>query len=119
MKQLTVTIPAKSVTIGSSIGLANTSFTRFLGLMGRKSVASGSGILIRPSSGIHMFFMRFAIDAVGLDRQLRVVKLWPRLRPWRMTSISLKVQSVLELAAGEIERCGIEPGDQLALKENA
>lgn len=118
MKQLTVTIPQKSVTIGAHIGLANTSFTRFLGLMGKKSLAPGSGILIRPSSGVHTMFMRIAIDVVGLDRQLRVVKLWPHLRPWRMTTINLKIQSVLELAPGQIERCGIEPGDQLALLEN-
>jgi uncharacterized protein len=119
MKQLTVTIPQKSVTVGSRIGLANTSFTRFLGLMGQKSLAPGSGILIRPSSGVHTMFMRIAIDVVGLDRQLRVVKLWPRMRPWRMTTVNLKVQSVLELASGQIEQCGIEPGDQLAVTENA
>lgn len=119
MKQLTVTIPQKSITIGTHIGLANTSPTRFLGLMGRKPLEPGSGILLRPSSGVHTMFMRFAIDVVGLDRQLRVVKLWPRLKPWRLTSVSLKVQSVLELAPGQIEQCGIEPGDQLAVAENA
>jgi uncharacterized membrane protein (UPF0127 family) len=118
MTQLTVTIPQKSITVGSRIGLANTSPTRFLGLMGRKALEPGSGILIRPSSGVHTMFMRFAIDVVGLDRQLRVVKLWPCLRPWRLTSINLKVQSVLELAAGQIQQCGIEPGDQLAVAEN-
>lgn len=119
MKQLTVSIPRKSVVIGSRIGLANTSPTRFLGLMGRKSLEPGTGILIRPSSGVHTMFMRFAIDVVCLDRKMRVVRVWPRLRPWRMTSISLRVQSVLELAPGEIERRGIEPGDQLAVSENA
>lgn len=119
MKQLTVTIPQKSATVGSKIGLANTSPTRFLGLMGRKSLEPGSGILLRPSSGVHTLFMRIAIDVVGLDRQLRVVRLWPRLRPWRMTSVNLKIQSVLELAAGQIEECGIELGDQLAVVENA
>ena len=119
MKQLTVTIPQKSVTIGADIGLADTSFTRFLGLMGQKSLAPGSGILIRPSSGVHTMFMRIPIDVVGLDRRLRVVRLWPRMRPWRLTSVSLKVQSVLELASGQIEQCGIEQGDQLAVAENA
>lgn len=118
MKQLTITIPQRSTTIGSRIGLANTSPTRFLGLMGRKSLEPGSGILLQPSSGVHTMFMRIAIDVVGLDRQMRVVKLWPRMRPWRLTSVSLKVQSVLELAAGQIEQCGIESGDQLAVTEN-
>ncbi len=119
MKQLTVTIPQKSVIIGSGIGLADTSPTRFRGLMGKKSLEAGSGILIRPSSGVHTMFMRIPIDVVGLDREMRVVKLWPRMRPWRVTSISLRVQNVLELAAGQIDRCGIETGDQLAVAEIA
>lgn len=119
MKQLTVTIPQKSVVIGTRIGLANTSPTRFLGLMGRRSLEPGAGILIRPSSGVHTLFMRFPIDVVGLDKRLRVVKLWPRLRPWWLTSVKLRVQSVVELPAGQIEHCNIELGDQLAIVENS
>lgn len=118
MKQLTLSIPQKSTTIGTRIGLADTSPTRFLGLMGRRSLEPGSGILLRPSSGVHTMFMRIAIDVVGLDREMCVVKLWPRMRPWRLTSVSLKVQSVLELAEGQIEQCGIEPGDQLAISDS-
>lgn len=118
MKQLTVTIPQKSILVGEHIGLANTSLTRFFGLMGKRPLAPGSGILIRPSSGVHTMFMRFAIDVIGLDRQLRVVKLWPQLRPWRMTSINLRVHSVLELAPGQIEQCGIVVGDQMNVAQN-
>lgn len=117
MKQLTVTIPSKSVTIGTRIGLANNAVTRFIGLMGKAGLEPGSGILIRPSSGVHTMFMRFAIDVVALDRQLRVIRLWPRLRPWRLTSVNFRTASVLELAPGEIEACGIQAGDQLALAD--
>lgn len=117
MKRIAVTIPQKAVTIGDRIGLADTSLTRLFGLLGRSSLDPGDGILIRPSSGVHTFFMRFAIDVVALDKQLRVLRLWPRLRPWRLTSVSLKTHSVLELAPGQIEACGIEVGDQLAIAE--
>lgn len=119
MKQITVTIPQKSVVVGTRIGLANTSPTRFLGLMGRRGLDPGAGILIRPSSGVHTMFMRFPIDVVGLDRNLRVVKLWPRLRPWWLTSVNLRIQNVLELAPGQIEQCRIQVGDQLAVEENS
>jgi len=119
MKQLTITIPQKSVTIGSNIGLADTSMTRLFGLLGKNGLEPGAGILIRPSSGVHTLGMRFAIDVVALDRNLCVVKLWPQLRPWRLTSVSLKTQSVLELAPGQIQQCGIEAGDHLAITENA
>jgi uncharacterized protein len=119
MKQLTITIPHKSVTVGSQIGLADTSMTRLFGLLGKDGLDPGAGILIRPSSGVHTMGMRFAIDVIALDRDLRVVKLWPRLRPWRVTSVNLRTQSVLELGPGQIEQCGIEPGDQLVITENA
>ncbi|HTW49061.1 MAG TPA: DUF192 domain-containing protein [Acidobacteriaceae bacterium] len=117
MKLLTLTIPAKSITLGSRIGLADTSLTRLFGLLGRRTLEPGAGLLIRPSSGVHTFAMMFPIDVVALDRDLRVLAVWRRLRPWRVTPISLKTHSTLELAPGEIDRCGIEAGDQLALTE--
>lgn len=115
MKHLTLTIPEKAVTIGSRIGLADTSLTRLFGLLGKSGLEPGCGILIRPSSGVHTFWMRFSIDVVALDRELRVLKVYPRLPPWRITSVSTKVKSMLELAPGQIEACGIAPGDQLAI----
>ncbi len=115
MQYLTLTIPEKAVTIGSRIGLADTFFSRLFGLLGKSSLEDGAGLLIRPSSGVHTFWMRFAIDVVALDKELRVLKTWHRLSPWRVTSVSLKTHSVLELAPGQIRRHNIEPGDQLLL----
>jgi hypothetical protein len=108
----------KANIIGTQIAVAETSLTRLIGLAGRRRLDAGCGLLIRPSSGIHTFGMLFAIDAIGLSRSLRVVKLWQRLPPFRVTSISWKVHSVLELAAGEISECCIEVGDQLELVGN-
>jgi uncharacterized protein len=115
MKLLTLSIPAKSVTIGTRIGLADSSLTRLFGLLGRRSLEPGAGLLIQPSSGVHTFFMMFSIDVVALDRELRVLHVWRRLAPFRVTPISLKTWSSLELAPGEIDHCGIEPGDRLAV----
>jgi len=115
MKQLTVTIPEKAVTIGSDIGLADTSLSRLFGLLGKRGLAPGSGLLIRPSNGVHTLGMHFPIDVVALDRELRVRKVWRRLRPFRITSVSLKTYSVLELAPGQIDACQIEPGDKLTI----
>ena len=61
--------------------------------------------------------MKFPIDVVGLDRNKRVVKLWHSLVPYRVTSVSLKISSVIELTSGEILRTGIELGDELAVSE--
>jgi uncharacterized membrane protein (UPF0127 family) len=103
----------RATTVGTRIAIADTSLTRLMGLAGRRRLDSGCGLLIRPSSGIHTFGMRFSIDVVALNKSLQVLKLWHRLAPWRVTSINLKTHSVLELPAGQISNCQIEVGDQL------
>ena len=105
------TMPLTDVTrataVGSRITIANTSLTRLIGLVGRRELASGCGLLIRPSSGIHTFGMLFSIDVVALSKDLRVLRVWHRLGPFRMTRINLKIHSMLELPAARsvIARC--------------
>ena len=70
-----------------------------------------------PSSGVHTLGMMFSIDVIGLDKELRVVKLWPCLVPFRVTSVSLKVRSVVELEAGRIEACQVQLGDLLQISK--
>jgi uncharacterized membrane protein (UPF0127 family) len=113
------TMTLKDITRGTAVGtritIADTSFTRLIGLAGRRELDSGCGLLIRPSSGIHTFGMLFCIDVVALSKDLRVLKLWHRLAPFRITSIKLKTHSMLELPAGQISNCRMEVGDQLEL----
>jgi uncharacterized membrane protein (UPF0127 family) len=91
---------------------AATFLARLRGLLGRRGLADGEGLLIKPTSSIHTFFMRFALDVAFLDRDGRVVKLVPGLRPWRMT-FARGARSALELATGEIARSGLRIGDRL------
>lgn len=111
---------AKAATIANVDGpivcercvLADSALRRMRGLLGRKTLDSGHGILIRPAPAIHTCFMRFAIDAVFLDRDLSVLSVRRELRPWRMAG-QRGARAVLELPAGEAERRGIKPGDRL------
>ena len=116
MQMLVILNRTTRADIGDRIECADTSLTRLVGLLGRRGLEAGGGIWIRPSSGVHTFGMRFAIDVVGLDQGMRVVKLWPRIKPHRMTSINPKVRSVLELVAGQIEARAIRVGDTLDVK---
>jgi uncharacterized membrane protein (UPF0127 family) len=84
------------------------------GLLGRRSLDSDEGILLRPAGSVHTFFMRFAIDVLFLDRELVVVGIEPELRPWR-TAARRGAKSVVELAAGECARRGVVVGDRLAV----
>ena len=60
-----------------------------------------------------MLFMRFAIDAVFIDRDRRVVRVAPRLRPWIPFSGARGANAVIELPAGTAERTGTQAGDVL------
>ena len=90
--------------------VAATPFARMRGLLGRGSLPSGEGILLRPAASIHTFFMRFSIDAVFLDDDLRVVGIAEDLRPWRAAG-RRGARAVLELPAGECARRGLRVGD--------
>jgi uncharacterized membrane protein (UPF0127 family) len=92
--------------------LGDTALTRMRGLLGRRELPSGEGILLKPASSVHMAFMRFAIDAVFLDRDLRVVKIATDLQPWRVAG-SRGAKAVLEIPAGEAGRRGLTVGDRL------
>jgi len=94
--------------------LAETPLTRLKGLLGRKGLEQGEGLLLRPAASIHTFFMRFPIDAVWVDRDLNVLKVSPDLGPWR-TAACKGAKGVVEMAAGEAERVGLSAGDKLTL----
>ena len=96
--------------------VADRPLTRLRGLLGRSELRAGEGLLLRPSPSIHTWFMRFPIDAVFVDGELRVLAVRRALRPWRMAG-RRGARAVLELAAGEAERRGIRIGTQLMLQE--
>jgi uncharacterized membrane protein (UPF0127 family) len=92
--------------------LAESFWTKFRGLMGHASLPADEGMLFRPAGSIHMFFMRFPIDVVFCDGDLRVVKVVRDLKPWRMAA-ARGAKVTIELAVGAAS--GIEPGDELQL----
>jgi uncharacterized membrane protein (UPF0127 family) len=101
--------------VGNNIELADTSLKRMFGLLGRRGLDTGGGLWIKPSSGVHTVGMAFGIDVVGLDRNLKVIKLWRCLPPFRVTSVSLKLRSVIELPCGVITQSQTRVGDQLEI----
>ena len=98
--------------------LAETPPTRLRGLLGRAGLERGEGLLLRPASSIHMWFMRFPIDAVFLDGEQRVLRVVEHLAPWRV-AVCRGANAVLELPAGEAARVGLAPGDRVSLRTAA
>ena len=99
------------------VEVADSFFSRFLGLMGRKSLAEGTGLLIAPCSSVHMCFMRFPIDVVYLDREYRILKAVKKLRPWVGMSLCMGAWGALELPVGTIDRFGLEQGRMLVQRK--
>jgi uncharacterized membrane protein (UPF0127 family) len=93
-------------------GLADTFGRRFLGLIGRRGLPQGVGLLFVPGGSIHTAFMRFPIDAAFIDTSGTVVAVAKNVKPWRGAA-GHGARFVLELAAGETERLGIATGDRL------
>lgn len=112
---LRISNPVRQSVLGDQVGIADTTLTRFVGLMGRGSLAPGHGLLIQPSNGVHTFWMRFSIDVLLLDRQHRVLSVHGNLRPFRLTAINWKASSALELPAGTIAATNTQPGDLLEI----
>jgi uncharacterized membrane protein (UPF0127 family) len=86
---------------------------RLRGLLGRRRLDPGQGLLLRPSFSIHTAFMHFPIDVVFLDHDLVVLKIDAALRPFRTASCR-GAREVVELASGECARRGLTVGDRVA-----
>jgi uncharacterized protein len=94
--------------------VADNPWARLVGLTGRRPLTRGEGLLLRPVNAIHTSFMRFAIDAVFLDRELAVMSIAANVRPWRVAG-RRGARAVLELRAGECARLGLRPKERLLL----
>jgi uncharacterized protein len=102
--------------VAEQLEIPRTFIGRGIGLMFRRRLEPGRGMWINPCSGIHMMFMRFAIDAVFLDRHERVKKVYAKLPAWwGVVWIEWGAHSVLELAPGSTADLGLQRGDQIAI----
>ncbi len=101
--------------IAARVRVAATSSARRKGLLGANALDGESGLWIAPCEAIHTFGMKMPIDAIFLDRSLRVKKLLRELPPRRL-SVCISASSVLEVGAGTISRTATELGDRLTFQ---
>ncbi len=94
--------------------VADTFWTRFRGLLGRRYLTEDEGLLIQPAGSVHSFFMRFRIDVVFLDREDAVLKVVPGLQRWRLAA-ARRAKRTLELADGVCASAGLAAGERLVL----
>ena len=95
--------------------LAETALTRMRGLLGRRYLPPGEGILLKPASSVHTLGMRFAIDVAYCDKSLTVLDS-VTMAPNRIGRLRPKAKCVIEAEAGAFERWRLCPGDELEIR---
>ena len=112
---VTVANLERNTLLGDRVRVARTLTDRTIGLLGTRSLAPGEGLWIERSPSIHMFFMRYAIDAVFVATDGRVTRIVENLRPWRVVWWARGARDCLELPVGAVAASGTRVGDRLEL----
>ena len=105
--------------VATEAAVADDYFRRLIGLLGKTSswAKLGRGLWIVPSRGVHSIGMLFPIDLVFLSKDKKVIHVEEHFRPFRVSRVSLRTASVLELPTHTIYRSGTRVGDTLEISE--
>ena len=103
--------------IATQAEVADSYLSRLVGLLGKTKhwAQLGRGLWIVPSRGVHTIGMLFPIDLIFLSKQKEVVHVEEHVRPFRISKVSLRAESVLELPPHTIYRSNTQVGDQLEI----
>ncbi len=103
----------QNTVLAQSAVIADTIASRFIGLLRHDSLPQGQGLVITQCNSIHMFFMKFAIDVVFVDRKRIVVGLVRGIKPFQMSSYYWRSDCAIELTEGQIDRTKTALGDKI------
>lgn len=103
----------KNRVLGTSVRTALGATARMRGLLRTESLPEGEGLWIRPCRCIHSIGMKYAFDALFIDRSMTVVGICERFPRNRVSKIFPSADGVLELPAGTIARTGTRIGDAI------
>ncbi|WII70625.1 DUF192 domain-containing protein [Bdellovibrio sp. 22V] len=100
-------------TLIPKLEVARSFAARGKGLLGRSSLAEDQALWILHCNSIHTFFMKFSIDCVFVDKNLKVKAVYQDVRPWRLVLPVWGASSVIEMASGSVSKMKLSVGDQL------
>jgi hypothetical protein len=105
----------KKTWLATKVRKADNFLTRLVGLLKRTNLGPEEALWLIPSKGIHTIGMKFPIDVVFLDRRNVVLGIISGLVPYRISAVSLRGHSVLELPKDTLKKSRTEVGDQLEI----
>jgi uncharacterized protein len=98
------------------VSRTSSTLDRMRGLLARPPLGEDEGLLIDRCGSVHTLGMSYPLDLVFLDRDGRIRKLVPELKPWRASGC-FGAFMTLELAPGTIERLSLAALDRLHWRE--
>ena len=107
----------KATLIAEDVIVAKTFFARLMGLLNRGSLKEREALVVTSCNCIHMFFMRFSIDAIFVSSKNHVVGLVEHLKPFHLSPIFWQASFTIELPAGRIKTSKTAIGDLIALED--
>ena len=116
-KTVKITNKTRGTILAQKAQIANTPLLRLKGLLGRRGLEQGEGLIIEPCNSIHTCFMRFPIDVLFLDKNYKIVSLKSNLSPWRLFGALFMGKIVLELPAGTLAETRTKNGDLIEIIE--
>jgi uncharacterized protein len=114
MRAVAIVNRTRDRVLATAVRVADQWWQRARGFLGRPEPQSGEGLLLNPCRAIHMIGMKYSLDVVFLDRQGRVLALYPRLGPGRRSSWHARARYAIEVQVGTIEASGTQVGDLIA-----
>lgn len=101
--------------LGDRIVQAEGFVGRLLGLLPKRALLQGEGLLLPNCRQIHMFGMRFPIDLIFVDGENQVLKTISGIRPWQLSPIVSEAVAVVELPSGVVGTAQVVVGDYLEI----
>ncbi|TME36084.1 MAG: DUF192 domain-containing protein [Chloroflexi bacterium] len=95
--------------------LATSYWARFWGLMGRRELPTGCGLVLQPGGGIHMWFMRIPLDVLHVDKYDRVTHVLRGIQPWRFGPLLVGAKRAIELPVGAADQTQV--GDEIIIED--
>jgi uncharacterized protein len=116
VKNIKYTISKKDgALVSSEAQVAGSFLLRLMGLMGKKSMPAKGALIFYKAPSIHTFFMRFAFDLVFLDKNGKIMRLCPAIKPWRLVFCPSS-HTTIEFSPGTIGRSSLKIGDLLIIR---
>jgi uncharacterized membrane protein (UPF0127 family) len=105
------------VILAQKADIADSVFARAKGLLRRKDLLSGEGLVLKPCNSIHTFFMRFPIDVLFVSKEGQVIETIASLKPFRITAVYFRSAFVIELPSGTINSTSTQKEDLISLED--